>query len=825
MILRMQPEPINALYDGVVQVLYGDSTSIWAPCMYQNTGSAGTVPTSGVIYVDSLVAGSEQSPTLPQLLVAILDPAISMHGGLHTVILKADGFDQDAETDETDNYFAMQVSVVPTKYVRLGTSITRPQPPNPTAGNGILPAPFYFNKDGVRLDWLPTTRGTWSAVAVHAVNGANYDMGIFDPATGQTAGFRTPLASSVSSGSKTEIIVLNQSLLPKHDRDLGVVYQSGSGNYIAESRMAPDNIPMTINSAVTGNLAAGQMVAVEEFQHVPSASMASVRVRVETTPGVTLRVAWMDPSFSMIPVNNFSQNAATDVQGNAVLDVPVPTSGTGKRYGLIVYRDMADGGVAPVAYTLRVLYSPNYTNLPIPGWIGTIGVANGTPVLTSDPPTLTGAPTVTSVIFAQRNNGNVDGLTGSYRLLLDGGVAADKTMTALAPDQIETIQPAFPLIQGGRHTISYQLDYANVLPEFDETDNAWGKQWTWTPAVQGSNTATRNAPDAHGGWSDLPASVTPLDNLDGTRATFTPTSLSYYGLTLMMPDAGNTNSLTYYQPGSGPSGAFSTPVFGITSQPGRTAGILGDFPATTTYDAGVERVSGNGGYRIQNMNATDLGALPITTVTQSINAGQIGRLFSFKTVNAIPINLQVLLQNLSGNADLALAVYQHVIAQFGVRDVANTTFADANSAAGNEQVTLPIQQDLTEVAIVVYKTNAADLSKAVTFAVRTNGGATADVGDALPHEIAFALAGENPVRTGGSTLRFDLPAAGDASLELYNVTGQRVRTLASGARAAGSYTLDWDGRGEDGRVLPGGVYFARFRTGSFTRTIRVSLVR
>jgi hypothetical protein len=85
---------------------------------------------------------------------------------------------------------------------------------------------------------------------------------------------------------------------------------------------------------------------------------------------------------------------------------------------------------------------------------------------------------------------------------------------------------------------------------------------------------------------------------------------------------------------------------------------------------------------------------------------------------------------------------------------------------------------------------------------------------------AFAPAMPNPFnRT--TSFQFSLARAGRADLELYTVAGRRVRTLASGARDAGEYHLEWDGTDDSGRPLAAGVYYARLLTpqGRFTRVV------
>ncbi len=67
--------------------------------------------------------------------------------------------------------------------------------------------------------------------------------------------------------------------------------------------------------------------------------------------------------------------------------------------------------------------------------------------------------------------------------------------------------------------------------------------------------------------------------------------------------------------------------------------------------------------------------------------------------------------------------------------------------------------------------------------------------------------------------RFTLPAAGHARLEVFNVQGRRVATLADGPMEAGTHSLTLDGRG-----LGSGVYFCRLTAGAARLTIRFVVV-
>jgi FtsP/CotA-like multicopper oxidase with cupredoxin domain len=89
--------------------------------------------------------------------------------------------------------------------------------------------------------------------------------------------------------------------------------------------------------------------------------------------------------------------------------------------------------------------------------------------------------------------------------------------------------------------------------------------------------------------------------------------------------------------------------------------------------------------------------------------------------------------------------------------------------------------------------------------------------DAAPRELQLLAASPNPMADNG-LLRFSLPAAGRIELDLYAVTGQRVRSLASGWFEAGEHAVPWRRLDDAGQTLRGGVYFVRLRGDGIHRT-------
>ncbi len=82
----------------------------------------------------------------------------------------------------------------------------------------------------------------------------------------------------------------------------------------------------------------------------------------------------------------------------------------------------------------------------------------------------------------------------------------------------------------------------------------------------------------------------------------------------------------------------------------------------------------------------------------------------------------------------------------------------------------------------------------------------------------------NPSR-GRVGLRFLLPAGGAVRLEVYDVSGRRVKTLVSRELGPGEHEAAWEGRDEAGRVVGAGLYFARLRALDRTVTRRLVVTR
>jgi len=99
-----------------------------------------------------------------------------------------------------------------------------------------------------------------------------------------------------------------------------------------------------------------------------------------------------------------------------------------------------------------------------------------------------------------------------------------------------------------------------------------------------------------------------------------------------------------------------------------------------------------------------------------------------------------------------------------------------------------------------------------------------DVVEALPTKFALKQNFPNPFNP-VTSIAFDLPAEHDVYLTVYNMLGQKIRTLVNDHRAAGRYAIQWDGKDDSGHMLGSGVYFYNIQAGNFNKTAKMVLLK
>lgn len=76
-----------------------------------------------------------------------------------------------------------------------------------------------------------------------------------------------------------------------------------------------------------------------------------------------------------------------------------------------------------------------------------------------------------------------------------------------------------------------------------------------------------------------------------------------------------------------------------------------------------------------------------------------------------------------------------------------------------------------------------------------------------------------------TTISFLLPENATCTLDIYNIRGQKVRTLINDAKSAGNYSVFWNGQNDNGKPVSSGLYFYRLVTPNFSQTRKMLLVK
>ncbi len=76
-----------------------------------------------------------------------------------------------------------------------------------------------------------------------------------------------------------------------------------------------------------------------------------------------------------------------------------------------------------------------------------------------------------------------------------------------------------------------------------------------------------------------------------------------------------------------------------------------------------------------------------------------------------------------------------------------------------------------------------------------------------------------------TTILMNLPEEGHAGLTIYNIKGQKVRTLLDDWAQAGERRISWDGKDDDGAAQPSGVYLYRMRCNDVDTCRKMILIK
>jgi hypothetical protein len=139
---------------------------------------------------------------------------------------------------------------------------------------------------------------------------------------------------------------------------------------------------------------------------------------------------------------------------------------------------------------------------------------------------------------------------------------------------------------------------------------------------------------------------------------------------------------------------------------------------------------------------------------------------------------------------------------YGLDQADTTLFADVEITSNdpaNPLVTVPVEIKVTDVTSV--------------------GGV-----DQLPTTFAVSQNYPNPFNP-STTIKYQLPQSSQVTIGIYNLLGQKVRTLLNDNQEPGDHEVTWNGLNDTGAQVSSGVYFYRFQANDFVSSKKMMFLK
>jgi hypothetical protein len=107
---------------------------------------------------------------------------------------------------------------------------------------------------------------------------------------------------------------------------------------------------------------------------------------------------------------------------------------------------------------------------------------------------------------------------------------------------------------------------------------------------------------------------------------------------------------------------------------------------------------------------------------------------------------------------------------------------------------------------------------------RSSGTSGVELPGRLPRSALLVAAAPNPFNP-STSIRFEVPRAGQVRVDLFDLRGWLVRTLVDEARPVGPTAVVWDGLDLNGQPVASGAYHVRVEAGGQSGSVRVLLLK
>jgi hypothetical protein len=78
---------------------------------------------------------------------------------------------------------------------------------------------------------------------------------------------------------------------------------------------------------------------------------------------------------------------------------------------------------------------------------------------------------------------------------------------------------------------------------------------------------------------------------------------------------------------------------------------------------------------------------------------------------------------------------------------------------------------------------------------------------------------------GETNIKYRVAKESNVKLEIFNVLGQRIRTLVNEQKSPGYYSVKWDSKNDSGGIMDSGIYFIRLISNNFSETKKILMLK
>jgi hypothetical protein len=96
--------------------------------------------------------------------------------------------------------------------------------------------------------------------------------------------------------------------------------------------------------------------------------------------------------------------------------------------------------------------------------------------------------------------------------------------------------------------------------------------------------------------------------------------------------------------------------------------------------------------------------------------------------------------------------------------------------------------------------------------------------DQTPSSFALSQNFPNPFNS-STTISFDVPRAVNVSINIFDITGARIRTLVDEPKVAGSFNVIWNGTDDTAKAVASGLYVYRLHAGNFVQSKKLLFLK